>query len=88
MNLARVIGKVWATRKLPSLEDAVLLVLQPMDGDGKAVGSPLAAVDTMGALQGQDVYYVSSKEASMPMSHPASAAVDACIVGIVDRVDR
>ncbi len=88
MNLATVIGKVWATRKLPALQDAVLLILQPVDGDGKVCGSPLAAADTLGARQGQSVYYVSSKEASMPMPDPAMTAIDACIVGIVDHVDR
>ena len=45
MNLARVTGRVWATRKLPDLEGLKFLVLQPMDlVDGSDVGSTLLAV--------------------------------------------
>ncbi len=87
MNLARVVGKVWATRKDPSLEQATLLVLQPLDGEGRPAGELLAAADTMSSLRGQHVYYVSSKEAAIPMPHELTP-VDACIVGIVDHVDR
>jgi ethanolamine utilization protein EutN len=87
VNLARVVGKVWATRKDPSLEQASLLVLQPVDGDGRPEGGLLAAVDLMGSATGQFVYFVSSKEAALPLPHKLTP-VDACIVGIVDHVDR
>lgn len=87
MNLARVVGKVWATRKAPGLETATLLVIQPVDGDLKPDGSLLAAVDLRGSATGQIVYFVGSKEAALPLPHKLSP-VDACIVGIVDHVDR
>lgn len=86
MNLARVVGKVWATRKDPSLEAATLLVLLPLNADGRPAGELLAAADRMGCHQGQHVYFVSSKEAAMPMPKKLTP-VDACIVGVVDHVD-
>lgn len=86
MNLARVVGTVWATRKDPALEQATLLVLQPVDTADRPCGERLAAVDTRGALLGQCVFYVGSKEAALPL--PGTLVpVDACIVGIVDRLD-
>ena len=87
MNLARVVGKVWATRKAPGLEQATLLVIQPVDGDLKADGAPLAALDLQGSAMGQVVYFVGSKEAALPLKNKLTP-VDATIVGIVDRVDR
>jgi ethanolamine utilization protein EutN len=87
MNLARVVGKVWATRKDPQLEQATLLVIQPVDDQERPCGERLAAVDTRAAQQGQLVFYVGSKEAALPLPGEL-VPVDACIVGIVDRLDR
>jgi len=87
MNLAKVVGTVWATRKDPALSDATLLVIQPVDGDGRAAGARLAAIDLSGAAPGQLIFFVGSKEAALPLPK-ALTPVDACIVGIVDRVDR
>jgi len=87
VNLARVVGKVWATRKDPALEQASLLVIQPLDAAGRPDGERIAAADLTGSRQGQHVYFVSSKEAALPMPHKLTP-VDACIVGVVDRVDR
>jgi ethanolamine utilization protein EutN len=86
LNLAKVVGKIWATRKDKSLEDAVLLIIQPVNGDGSQAGGRLAALDIVSADQGQLVYFVSSKEAALPLKNPLTP-VDACIVGIVDSVD-
>jgi ethanolamine utilization protein EutN len=87
MNLACVVGKVWATRKAANLDDATLLVIQPMNGDRSFAGDRLAAIDIMGCAQGQFIYFVTSKEAALPLKNPLTP-VDACIVGIADRVDR
>lgn len=86
MNLARVVGKIWATRKDPELAQATLLVIQPVDERGRACGERLAAVDTRAALVGQWVFWVGSKEAALPLPGEL-VPVDACIVGIVDRLD-
>ena len=87
MNLARVVGTVWATRKNPALEHATLLVIQPVDLHDRPCGERLAAVDTRAALLGQLVFYVSSKEAALPLPGEL-IPVDATIVGIVDRLDE
>jgi ethanolamine utilization protein EutN len=83
VQLARVIGDVVATRKDPGFDSAKLLVLQPIDIDGKDLGRTLIAVDSVGAGVGERVFFVRGKEASFPF-HPTEMPTDAGIVGIVD----
>jgi ethanolamine utilization protein EutN len=83
MQLARVIGVVVATRKDSSFEGTKLLLVQPIGADGKDVGRPLVAVDSVGAGVGETVFFVRGKEASFPFL-PVESAVDAGVVGIVD----
>ena len=86
MQIARVIGKVVATRKDDSLVGITLLVVQPLAVDRSPAGRPLVAVDAIGAGVGEYVFFVRGKEASFPF-HPAEPPVDAGIVGIVDHWD-
>jgi ethanolamine utilization protein EutN len=83
VQIARVIGDVVATRKEPAFEGIALLVIQPMTPDGRDVGRPLVAVDSVGAGVGERVFFVRGKEASFPF-HPLEVPADAGIVGIVD----
>jgi microcompartment protein CcmK/EutM len=81
--LARVVGTVVATRKDAGLTGIKLLVVQPLETDGKPSGKPLVAVDSVGAGAGEDVFYVKGREASFPFL-PQEVPADAAIVGIVD----
>ena len=86
MNIARVVGRVWATRKLPDLEGLKFLILQPMEMlDHSVSGDLVVAADSQQAGQGDLVYYVTSKEAAFPFDR-RHTALDAAIVGHVDRV--
>ena len=87
MQLGRVEGNVWATRKLDVFQGKKLMVVQPLDEDLKPVSRHLVAVDTVDAGIGDVVFYATSKEAAIPMAEKL-IPVDAAIVGIVDRVDR
>jgi ethanolamine utilization protein EutN len=86
MQLARVIGRVVATRKDENLAGIALLVVQPLTADRQAAGRPLVAVDSVGAGPGEYVFFVRGREASFPFD-PVEAPVDAGIVGIVDHWD-
>jgi microcompartment protein CcmK/EutM len=86
MQIARVIGDVVTTVKDANLSGITLLVLQPLDPDGKASGRTLVAVDAVGAGVGETVFFVRGKEASFPF-HPTEVPTDAGIVGIVDHWD-
>jgi microcompartment protein CcmK/EutM len=85
MQLARVIGDVVTTRKDENLNGVTLLVLQPIDAEGKPTGRTLVAVDSCGAGVGETVFFVRGKEASFPF-YPTEVPADAGIVGIVDDI--
>ncbi len=86
MLLGRVIGNVVATIKNPSLEGKRLLIVQPIDRDGRDKGRALVALDSVGAGAGETVYWCRGREASFPFL-PAEVPTEATIVGIVDTVN-
>jgi microcompartment protein CcmK/EutM len=81
--LAKVIGTVVSTRKDAGLIGTKLLVIQPLRPDRQASGSPLVALDSVGAGAAEDVFYVRGREACLPFL-PDEVPSDATIVGIVD----
>jgi microcompartment protein CcmK/EutM len=83
VQIAKVIGDVVVTMKDGNLNGIKLLVLQPLDPDGRATGRTLVAVDAVGAGVGETVFFVRGKEASFPF-HPTEVPADAGIVGIID----
>jgi microcompartment protein CcmK/EutM len=85
MFLARVVGRVWATAKEPSLEGQKLLLLQPISPEGKDRGRRLVAVDAVGAGAGETVYWCRGRESSFPFL-PQEVPTDATVVGIVDSI--
>ena len=86
MFLGQVIGTVWATRKDENLRSFKLQFVQPLTADREKAGSPIVAVDTVGAGPGETVFYITAREAVIPLP-VEMAPVDASIVGIVDRID-
>jgi ethanolamine utilization protein EutN len=86
VQLARVIGRVVATIKQPTLTSVTLQWIQPISTNGDDVGKPLVAVDRIGVGPGETIYYITSREAALTLDDPF-AAVDAGIVGKVDWVD-
>jgi len=86
MYLAKVIGTVWATRKDENLRTLKLQFIQPLNAKREKTGDPFVAVDTIGAGPGETVFYITAREAVIPLP-VEMAPVDASIVGIVDRID-
>ncbi len=83
MQLARVIGTVVATVKNDSLEGRTLLIVQSLDARLQPQGTPLVAVDSIGAGVGELVFWCRGKEASFPFKRE-DTPTDCTIVGIVD----
>lgn len=84
MRLARVVGNVCATVKDPQLEGLKLLLLQPVDAAGADVGTPLVALDAVGAGAGETVYWSGRREACLAFDPQVPS--DASVTGIVDSV--
>jgi ethanolamine utilization protein EutN len=85
MQLAKVVGRVWATAKDPLLDSQRLLIVQPVRPDGATAGKPLVCLDSVGAGAGELVYFCGGKESSFPFL-PAEVPTDRTIVAIVDEV--
>ena len=87
MQLARVIGTVVSTVKSDLLESRKLLVIQPVDSKLEETGKPMVAIDSVGAGEGELIFWCRGKEASFPFV-PLDVPTDCTIVGIVDSVNR
>ena len=85
MVLGKVIGTLVASRKEPTLEGLKLLVVRACDVDGNPTGSPVIAVDAVGAGVGEVVLYASGSSARQTKA-TKDKPVDATIMAIVDEV--
>ena len=85
MQIAKVIGNIWATRKEATLTGMKLLIVQPIDilQDDEPIGTPIVAADMIGAGVGETVIIVTGSTARVATG-TAEASVDATVVGIVD----
>lgn len=86
MVLGRVVGNVVCTIKHPALDGRTLLIVQPLDRQGRDKGRAVVAVDSVGAGAGEIVYWCRGREASFPFL-PAEVPTETTIVGIVDAVN-
>lgn len=85
MDLARVVGRVVCTLKDEALSGRTMLLVQPITETGVDSGTPLIAIDAVGAGAGERVFFVTGKEASFAFL-PDHVPADASIVGIVDEI--
>ena len=85
MELARVIGTVVATHKVPGLDGVKMLLVEPLDANLEVAGESFVACDSSQAGVGDIVHWIGGREAALAM--PVHfVPVDAAIVGIVDEV--
>jgi ethanolamine utilization protein EutN len=86
MQLARVIGSVVSTQKVPSLLGKKLMVVEPVNSDGSApsgITLQEVAVDSVGAGEGEIVLLARGASARWVFPEP-NQAIDLAIVGIID----
>jgi microcompartment protein CcmK/EutM len=85
--IGEVVGTVVSTQKHHKVEGRKLLLVQPLDLDGKPDGRILMAIDSVDAGEGDRVLVVlEGKSASMAAGR-AESPLDAAIVGVVDAVN-
>lgn len=88
MMLARVVANVVSTEKHPHYAGQKILVVQPVDPDGKPKGKSLLAVDGVQAGIGDLVLVVDEGgSARVVIGDESAMTVRTAICGIVDRVD-
>ena len=86
MLLGRVIGHVVCTMKNDTLVGKKILVVQPIDRQGKDKGRAIIALDSVGAGAGETVYWCRGREAAFAW-FPNDVPTETTIVGIVDRIN-
>lgn len=88
MILARVLGNVVATQKNPRYDNARIMLCQPLTLEGEETGATVLALDSVDAGMGDRVLIVQEGwGASTAATGEPGAAIDAAIVGVVDRID-
>ncbi|MEA4988745.1 MAG: EutN/CcmL family microcompartment protein [Anaerovorax sp.] len=84
MQVGKVIGTIWATRKEERLAGLKLLIVLPVNLlEKKEAMSPIVAADIIGAGVGETVLIVSGSSARSAVGD-LKTPVDATVVGIVD----
>ena len=84
MQLSRVEGHVTATRKHPSLAGWRLALCQPVDAEGQPEGTPVVAIDGLGAGLHSRVVISSDGAAARAAVNDAMSPVRMMIVALVD----
>lgn len=83
MQLARVVGSVVATRKEESMTGLKLLVVRPLDDEGREAGNALISVDAVGAGPDEIVLIAAGSSARQTLATD-KRPVDSVIMAIVD----
>ena len=86
MFLGKVIGTVWSTKKTPDLEGVRFLIVHPIDLDKEPTRNIVVVADRLGAGIGEVVMCAYGKAARTAIGNQ-DMAIEAAVVGIIDRVD-
>src|SRR6267154_1208357 len=86
MFLGKVVGTVWSTKKSPDLEGVRFLVVHPYDLDHEPTKNVVVVADRLGAGTGEMVMCAYGRAARTAIGNQ-DMAIEAAVVGIVDRVD-
>jgi microcompartment protein CcmK/EutM len=83
MQLARVVGSVVATRKEESLQGLKLLVVRPLDEEGRESGNAIVSADAVGAGPDEIVLIAAGSSARQTVATD-KRPVDSVVMAIVD----
>ena len=87
MTIGRVVGNVVATQKNQKLEGSKLLLVQPLDLEGRPRGTAVLAIDGADAGVGDRVLLIQDGRSAQLVLGRGVAAVDAAVIGVVDSVE-
>ncbi len=88
MFVGKVVGEVWATQKVPTLEGFRLLMVRPENLADHPTDHDLVTVaDTVGAGIGERVIIAYGRAARTCIGMGHDIAVEAAVAGIVDQIE-
>lgn len=83
MQLARVVGSVVATRKESSLQGIKMLVVRPLDENGRDSGNVIISADAVGAGP-DEIVLIAAGSSARQTTVTDKRPVDSVILAIVD----
>jgi len=83
MQLAKVVGTVVASQKETSLEGIKLLLVRPVDEEGREIGNHVVAADAVGAGP-EEMVLIAAGSSARQTRATDKRPVDAVIMAIVD----
>jgi len=83
MQLAKVVGSVVSTRKEDSIQGLKLLVVRPLDEEGKESGNAIISADAVGAGP-DEVVLIAAGSSARQTAVTDKRPVDSVILAIVD----
>lgn len=83
MQLARVVGTVVSSRKEPNITGIKLLVVRPLDEEGRETGNALVAADAVGAGP-DEIVLIAAGSSARQTEATDKKPIDLVILAIVD----
>ncbi len=83
MQLARVVGTVVASKKEPNIVGLKLLVVRPIDEDGRETGNALVAADAVGAGP-DEIVLIAAGSSARQTEATDKRPIDLVVMAIVD----
>jgi microcompartment protein CcmK/EutM len=84
MILCKVSGTIVSTQKNTALKDQKLLIVQPIDLDGKAIGRDILAIDQVDAGVGDRVLIIQEGAGAQQILKRQDVPVHSVVVAVVD----
>lgn len=86
MTLCKVTGTIVSTQKNPSLREYKLLIIQPIDLDGKPIGRDMLAIDRVDAGVGDTVLALQEGASAQQILGRKDVPVHTIVVAVVDGI--
>lgn len=87
MRLAEVIGNAVSVVKHKKLEGIKLLVIKPIDPEGKKISKPIIVADYLNSASGSLVFWIEDGVTICKWMGTRSIPLRGSIVGQVDKID-
>ena len=83
MQLARVVGSVVSTRKEESIQGLKLLVVRPLDEEGRESGNAIVSADAVGAGE-DEIVLIAAGSSARQTAVTDKRPIDNVVLAIVD----
>lgn len=87
MILCKVTGTLVATQKNEHLRDKKMLIVQPIDLDGRYIGRDIVAIDSVDAGVGDTVLIIQEGQGAAQILQNKKVPVHSVVVAVVDGLE-